>query len=214
MGGMGISENDLRITALILAGGRSSRMGQDKALLPMQGVFLIEQIYRVAAAVSSPVAIVSPWPERYQPLLPESCRFVREPLPAEGEKPPGPLVGFLRGLDWIASEAGHEPKEFPAWVLLLACDLPRLDEATLRRGVAQLETLPPQVLALVPRSEQGWEPLCGFYRGSCREELQRAVAEGDRSFQRWLEKIPVQIWDLADPGIMFNCNTPEDWAQI
>lgn len=202
---------------LILAGGRSSRMGQDKAQLPIQGVPLLRRVYEVAAALSPTVAVVTPWPERYHALLPESCNWVQERLPAPGEKPPGPLVGLIRGLEWLAAEqpemAGTSEDatvQLP-WVMLLACDLPWLNSVTLQAGVDRLPELPPNILALVPRSREGWEPLCALYRQACLPALQTFVQAGGRSFQGWLANVEVQPWDVGDRTVLTNCNTLEDW---
>jgi len=205
-------------------------MGQDKALILVDGKPLLRRVYDVAVAVCPRVAVISPWPERYHPILPENINFVQEPLPLEGTKPPGPLVGLLRGLEWIKassytrdtllrSEHGeHEAlpdwSNGSVWVLLLACDLPRLSPETLNAGVAQLPTLSSEVLALVSRNPKGWEPLCGFYRQACLATLQPFVQEGGRSFQHWLETIPVQPWHLEDQTVLFNCNTVADWETV
>lgn len=66
------------IQSIILAGGQSSRMGQDKALLLIDGMPLIRRIYEAAAPCCSPVYVVSPWCDRYRPVLPDTCRFVTE----------------------------------------------------------------------------------------------------------------------------------------
>jgi len=123
-----LANNFKPLTAIVLAGGRSSRMGQDKALLSIQGVPLLQLVCNIAQSCADTVYVVTPWPERYQEVLPTTCRFIREvPLPGENTSeisasskvmplPHGPLVGFAQGLAQAQT----------AWVLLLACDLPRL----------------------------------------------------------------------------------------
>lgn len=176
-------------------------MGQDKALLQVAGQPLLTRICQVAAEVCETVSVVTPWVDRYRSALPEAVQLIQEPLP-EGNRSAGPLMGFLQGL----------PRQKCPWVLLLACDLPGLQSAPLRCWAQDLARLPDEVLAYVPRSPQGWEPLCGFYRRQCLSLLEAFVTKGNRSFQRWLATIPVQ--EIAAPGeaALFNCNTPEDWA--
>lgn len=215
------------ITAIVLAGGRSSRMGQDKALLPIQGVPLLQLVCSIASALCDPVYVVTPWPERYQDLLPASYQFIREvPLPKESTGdvtlssskvtlplPHGPLVGFAQGLAQVQTD----------WVLLLACDLPRLRFEVLQDWAAELDSLSEEALAeggakpiaLLPRHAKGWEPLCGFYRRTCLPALTDFINQGGRSFQQWLAQYPVQLLPLPeDDQMLFNCNTPTDLNAI
>jgi molybdopterin-guanine dinucleotide biosynthesis protein A len=188
------------LAAIVLAGGQSRRMGQDKALLQVDGQSLLAQTCQVAAEVCDTVSVVTPWVDRYRPVLPEPIHLVQEPFP-DGGRSAGPLMGFLRGLALLSSP----------WVLLLACDLPALPSATLRSWAEDLTTLPDETLAYVPRSPQGWEPLCGFYRAQCLQPLRAFADKGGRSFQRWLDTIPVQVITTDGDTALFNCNTPEDW---
>ncbi|MFM9159216.1 MAG: NTP transferase domain-containing protein, partial [Dolichospermum sp.] len=97
-----------------------TRMGRDKALIPMGGVPMLKLICTIAEACTNKVYIVTPWPERYQELLTPKSQFIQEvPLPGETGNEPrthGPLVGFMQGLAVVETN----------WVLLLACDLPNL----------------------------------------------------------------------------------------
>jgi molybdopterin-guanine dinucleotide biosynthesis protein A len=193
----------LSLAALVLAGGQSRRMGQDKALLRVEGQPLLARTCAVAAEVCDAVSVVTPWVDRYRPVLPEGVRLITEPEP-QASTSPGPLVGFLHGLSRQSAD----------WLLLLACDLPRLQAPVLRRWSQDLVWLEPTTLAYVPRSGQGWEPLCGFYRRQCVEPLGRFVTAGDRSFQRWLATIPVQPIASPKEDMLFNCNSPADWALV
>jgi molybdopterin-guanine dinucleotide biosynthesis protein A len=217
-----------KITAIVLAGGRSSRMGRDKALLPVDGVPLLQRVCEVAIALCDRAYVVTPWQERYQHLLPVRCEFIREkylesqkskvrsqnqpltnlpihptphsPLPT----PQGPLIGFAQGLTHVETE----------WVLLLACDLPRLRLEVLQEWASELERIPDEAIALLPRHPKGWEPLCGFYRRSCLPALEQYIEQGGRSFQQWLAQHSVQSLSRVEPPILFNCNTPAEYAAV
>ncbi len=192
----------LSLSAIILAGGQSSRMGQDKALLPIQGMPMLKRVYAAAQACAASVYVVTPWPQRY-PFLPPG-KFIQEvPLPGE-VKPAGPLVGFAQGLVQVQTD----------WTLLLACDLPGLKAEVLQAWSPQLLAVPNHVIALLPRQTKGWEPLCGFYRRSCSPALNRFIHQGGRSFQSWLAEHPVQELPLRDRQMLFNCNTPADLAEF
>jgi len=179
-------------------------MGRDKALIRIQGVPLIRQVCEVAGNCAAKVYVVTSWPERYQDILPSNCQLIREvPLPGE-TKPQGPLVGFAQGLAQVQTD----------WVLLLACDLPRLRVEVLQDWVAGLENVPEEAIALLPRNPKGWEPLCGFYRRQCLPVLTEFITQGGRSFQQWLAQHPVQELPLPDAHLLFNCNTPADLAVL
>lgn len=194
------------LSVIVLAGGRSSRMGRDKALISIGGVPLLSRICQVARQCSDRVFVVTPWIERYQPILqeigPGSIQFIPE---APSSPSPGPLVGFGQGLAQIESD----------WVLLLACDLPQLQVKVLQQWIALLPQVSSTTVALLPRHPEGWwEPLCGFYRSQCRLALEAFIQQGGRSFQQWLADQSVQALPLTEPNLLFNCNTPEDLKQI
>jgi molybdopterin-guanine dinucleotide biosynthesis protein A len=194
----------LSLSAIVLAGGKSSRMGRDKALIPLQGVPLLRQGCEVALNCAGQVYVVTPWPERYQDILPNACRVIQEvPLPGETQSH-GPLVGFAQGLTHVRTD----------WILLLACDLPQLQVEVLQSWAMKLENVPQEAIALLSRQPKGWEPLCGFYRRQCLPRLTQFINDGGRSFQGWLSQSLVEELQVRDDQIFFNCNTPTDLEQV
>lgn len=203
-------------------------MGQDKALLQLQGETLLRRTSRMALAVSS----AKPGPARpvwviaacaaYQSDLPQGCDLLLE------DDPQGPLVAFAKGLRQLR---GPEDGQAERWVLLLACDLPLLTQADLEQAIAHLPDLPSEADAYLPpalstalsaartspsavRKQVNWEPLCGFYRQRCFIPLKASVAQGTRSFQHWLQELtiaPLEHWSQAH---LLNCNRPQDWEQV
>lgn len=192
------------ITAIILAGGQSSRMGQDKALLKVGAFPLLQRICLVARECSAQVNVITPWPQRYQSILPNECRIIQEVLLPDQTQPHGPLIGFAQGLAQVNTE----------WVLLLACDLPYLNSSEIKRWFQYLLAASPEIIALLPRNSKGWEPLSGFYRCCCLPLLNNFIAQGGRSFQHWLAQHPVAELPISNPQLLFNCNTPEDLNKI
>lgn len=193
--------SDQKIVALVLAGGKSSRMGEDKALLQFGGKPLLTRICEVAETVNLPVYILTSWPEKYQVILPKSYQFLLEKNPGHG-----PLVALAEGLEMISAD----------WVLLLGCDLPLLDSEIIYYWMMQLREIPDRFLAMVPYYQSSWEPLCGFYRKQALISLQGFIEEGARSFQLWLSQIDVIKLSLGDEEavMLFNCNTPEDFEKV
>ncbi|KAB8331937.1 molybdenum cofactor guanylyltransferase [Scytonema tolypothrichoides VB-61278] len=203
----------MRLSSIVLAGGKSSRMGRDKALISIQGVPLLQLVCRIAASCADTVYVVTPWQERYQHLLPSTVQFIKE-VPLSGETDSeqlghGPIIGFAQALAYVQTD----------WVLLLACDLPKLRVEVLQEWATALDSVEDEAIcaqrsseaiaALVPQAK-GWEPLCGFYRRRCLPSLVEYINRGGRSFQEWLKQHPVQALSLPDPEMLFNCNTQED----
>jgi molybdopterin-guanine dinucleotide biosynthesis protein A len=205
----------VEITAIVLAGGQSSRMGQDKALLPMRGVPMLQHVCAIAQQCCSSVIVVTSWPDRYRAIAP-GCEFITETWLPGATESPGPMVAFAQALDGISDETsdGKSGETSTDWILLLACDLPQLQEDVIRQGIDCLPELDAAILAFVPWDEQRWHPLCGFYRRRCVEGLKEFMSQGGRSFQRWLTQLQsqamAQAWQPTRPEILFNCNTPDD----
>jgi molybdopterin-guanine dinucleotide biosynthesis protein A len=193
-------DSQYHVTTIVLAGGKSTRMGRDKALIPMGGVPMLQLICTIAEACTDKVYIVTPWPERYQELLTPKSQFIREvPLPGETGNEPrthGPLVGFMQGLAVVETN----------WVLLLACDLPNLRLEILQNWIGQLDTIPENKIAALVQNHQIWQPLCGFYRRRCLPELRQYIEQGGRSFQEWLKSYSVEVLPLNDSQMLFNFN--------
>lgn len=179
----------------------------------------------MAIALSDQVYVVTPWPERYQHILSAGCEFIREVAVlaggraggaggaegAGGEIPipnpkfsHGPLLGFAQGLAEVDSD----------WALLLACDLARLQIEVLQAWTAQIERVADDAIALLPRHSKGWEPLCGFYRRSSLASLTQYIDQGGRSFQQWLALQKVEALPMPNTQMLFNCNTPADYATL
>jgi molybdenum cofactor guanylyltransferase len=183
------------LTTIILAGGKSSRMGRDKALISIQGMPLLNQIATLAKQYTSQVYIITPWIERYQSIIPSDCHLIREVTPGQG-----PLMGFFQALPYSETE----------WILLLACDLPNLNAIELEKWLRYLDDVPKEAIALLPKNSKGWEPLCGFYRHRCLQPLTEFIDLGGRAFQPWLNQQYVVELSINNPQVLFNCNTPED----
>lgn len=189
----------MNITTLILAGGKSSRMQQDKALLTVNGQPLLTKTYHMAKQCTDDVYVITPWPEKYIPILPKNCNFI-----AESSSFQGGLMAFYEALNYFNSP----------WILLLACDLPFLTVNEVKSWINSLGDISANTMAFLPKNEKGWECLCGFYRRNCQTSLQQSIHTGNKSFQRWLYLENVQELVVTNKQVLFNCNTIQDYEQI
>ena len=194
------------IAALVLAGGESTRMGQDKALLIKQNQTLLAHVCNVAQESVNCVYLIAPRVEKYLDFLPSRVRLLPETIIEAGSKSNCPLIGFYQGLLQIGSDYD--------WILLLACDLPNLNPRALNQWQHHLNQVNKTEIALLPKGIKGYEPLCGFYRPSCLAALESYLRSGGRSFQKWLMQHPVAELPVSDRTVLFNCNTPEDWQRV
>ncbi len=173
-------------------------MGTDKASILWRGTPLLQRVANVAQQCCTTVQVMTPWPERYRPLLADSVKWCVE------SSPTGPLTALAQGLETI---------ETP-WVLLLACDMPQLDPVILKDWMSHLPDAGAAV-ACVPYYQGRWEPLSGFYSVSGRPSLAAYIANGGRSFQEWLGPagaVPLKVDDRS-ATMLRNCNTPKDLVE-
>ncbi|WP_324283059.1 molybdenum cofactor guanylyltransferase [Cyanobacterium aponinum UTEX 3221] len=187
------------IETLILAGGKSSRMGQDKALLRINNKPLLLDTYSIAKEISNRVYIITYNIEKYKEILPSDVILISDSQPFQGA-----LMAFAQGLKYVKSE----------WVFLLACDLPCLTLKEVKLWVSQLSQIPSEVMAFLPQNEKGWDCLCGFYRSSCYSSLNIYLQTNNRSFQRWLNQEKVRPIQVKNKQVLFNCNTVQDYQSI
>ncbi len=199
----------IKIVSIILAGGHSSRMGTDKALLPIDGVPLLTRTCKITLANVTSTYIITPWMEKYRSLLPEDCILVREAIVEEEHRSNSPLIGFSQALTYLEKQ-----NIVTEWILLLACDMPYLNAQELRRWIQLLGQAKTKTMAFLPRSPKGWEALCGFYRPSCLQSLKKYINQGRRSFQGWLTESVVEELVVNDDRVLFNCNTPPEFETI
>jgi molybdopterin-guanine dinucleotide biosynthesis protein A len=190
-----------KISLAIQAGGRSSRIGSDKALRPFLGRPLIQRVVERLAPLADEILVTTNRPEEYAFL---GLRLVPDLLPGRGA-----LVGLHTAL---ASAS------FPI-VAVAACDLPfarpALLEAAARLLVAEAAD------AVVPRSPGGLEPMHAVYRReTCLPVIRAAIQSNQLKVTDWLPAVRVheqsqQEIAAADPaGLAFlNVNTLEEFRR-
>ncbi len=184
----------------VLAGGASRRMGQNKALLEINGEPLFLRAANLLKAYVSPVILLGA-PDQYAwygfPTL-------RDRWPGRG-----PLAALLTGIEQSACE----------WNVFLACDLPLLPREFI--GLLLRRAQRGGVDAVVARTNAGWQPLCAAYRQTCAPKMREALEAGKPGVIDVLPDLRVDVItseQIAAAGlsdeIFENVNTPEDWQNV
>jgi molybdenum cofactor guanylyltransferase len=150
------------VGAIVLAGGKSSRMGRDKALLPWAGTTLLNHVIGTVRQVTEPVVVVADVADKYD--APDGIRVVGDRYPGKG-----PLGGVLSGLDRTGN----------GYHVVVGCDMPYLQPEVLRL----LMDLAEGHKAAVPCIQGRMEPLCAVYHQSCRPVFRRLLQLDELSMQ-------------------------------
>lgn len=185
---------------LVLSGGRSTRMGVDKAALvhPDGRPLARRTCDLLAEAGCDAVALSLRHDQEAPPGFSGEDRVKRIHDP-EGRSE-GPLAGIIAAIR-TAPEAD--------W-LVLACDLPRLDVETIRFLVAS--RLPGErFLAYRSESDGLPEPLCALYGSGALPVLESFMHEGIRCPRKVLLRNDCRLLDPVNPRALDNANTPDDW---
>lgn len=182
----------------ILAGGKSRRFGENKALFKINGRAVIE-IVIAAIPPGNSVFIVTNSPAEYThlglPVLPDNYPNA------------GPLAGIHAGLSHSACE----------WNFFLACDFPRLLTAVIDEISAALfnknkEEEGAQVI--LPETAEGLQPLCALWSKSALPLIEAALKGKRRSVRAVLAQLSLHRVSLTEPEALLNLNTREDLAKL
>ncbi len=183
------------LSAFVLAGGQSTRMGEDKAFLTLGGRTLLVRALELAKSVAREVYIVG-----------EAAKFASFGMVVEDVyRQHGPLAGIHAALVHSTAELN----------LMLAVDLPFVEAGFLLYLVSQAHAC--KAAVTVPQVAGRWQPLCAVYRREFREIADKSLREGknkiDALFSPLLTRA-VTEQEMAQHGFspeMFrNLNTPED----
>jgi len=183
------------VAGIILAGGKSRRYGENKALVAVEGVPLIERVANVLGSVFNRVVLVTNNPDEYKHL--------RLPMFEDLVKGLGPVGGILTGLSAIEEEAGF----------LVACDMPFLNPNLIR----YMSRIRGTFHVVVPRIRGDLETLHALYSRQCLPYLWRFIRAGEYQVFRFFREVTVRYVEECevrsrDPGLrsFININRPED----
>lgn len=187
------------ISGIVLAGGKSRRLGRDKAVEPVGGEPLLRRVIgRLSQVTDQTVVVVADSERAAQLPLPSSAKVAVDIYPDGGS-----LGGIFTGLS--AADGG--------WGLVVACDMPFLNVTLFQRILG----LRAGSDAVVPVLDGRPEPTHALYSKTCLPHMERRLQADDLKISRFFEEITVsylsqQEVEDSDPDHLsfFNVNTHED----
>jgi molybdopterin-guanine dinucleotide biosynthesis protein A len=189
------------LSVVIQAGGQSSRMGQDKALMPFLGKSLIERVIERVTPIADQTLITTNLPAGFRYL---GLELVPDEIPGRGA---------LGGL-YTALKAARHPM-----VAVVACDMPFVNPDILANAQQLLSDK--NIDAVIPQTEHGLEPLHAVYRRStCIMAVKNAIDADQWRMIAWHAQVKIhkisapEIQQLDPQGLAFwNVNTPEEFQK-
>jgi len=183
----------LPLPCVLFAGGKSSRMGRDKALLPFgnHATLAEYQVRRLSPLFSS--LYLSAKKDKFPfdaPLI--------EDLPHEGVYAPG--IGLLSAFRKLRSD-----------FFALSVDTPFVNDEVF---VKMFEVYATERADLyIARTPAGSHPMCGIYTRRVEPLLKKAVAEGNHRLHRLLERVNTRYVDFDDETLFYNMNRPAEYEE-
>ena len=175
----------------VLCGGRSSRMGRDKGLLPVDGKTLVERTAERVLAAAGSVTLIGA-PERY--------RHLGLPVVPDLMADCGPIGGLYTALKMTRSE----------WTLLVACDMPGVTAEFL--GELLAAAIGRRSTCLVPETESGRHPLCAVYHRRGLGAVEFSIQHKRFKMHDLVQLLEAASWPVRDAAVLENMNTPLEWG--
>ncbi len=180
-------------TAIVLAGGRSTRMGTDKSMLPIDGRPMIEHICRQLCGTFSRVLLSANDAERFAFL---GLDVIPDRIPDQG-----PLMAVASALEASDSELN----------LVVGCDVPRIELPLVRRMLSEAG----EADIVLPVTGDGREqPLFAVYRRGVRQCMNAALESGSRRFSDIYGSCRVRHIEIKEADRLVNLNTMADYEQF
>ena len=188
------------LTLAIQAGGKSSRMGQDKALMPFQGVPLIQYVMERLAPIADEIIITTNAPDSYH--------FLDVPLYPDIRPDRGALGGLYTALSFAKGD----------FVAVVACDMPFASKQFFLTASKLISESGADVI--IPQTEYGYEPLHALYRrDACIPPIEAALDADKWKVISWFDQVKVHALSPEESAVFnpdgltfWNLNTPEDFA--
>jgi molybdopterin-guanine dinucleotide biosynthesis protein A len=185
------------VTGIILAGGKSSRMGSDKGLMIVNGKPMVEYIIEELQSLDIPVIIVANNPEYEKFGI---------PVFTDSIKNKGPMAGIYTGLLHSSTESN----------VVLSCDIPKVSAKLIKKLVSNANQSDISIL----KHGNTLHPLIGIYKRSTLRGLKRKLDSDQLKMKQFCIDMGCSFIEINDdnnefdPGIFFNVNTREQLEQL
>ncbi len=183
------------ITGIILSGGKSIRMGENKAFIEIEGIPMITRIYDVFKKLFHEIIIVT---DQRELFLHMNAKFYEDIFPNRGV-----LAGLYTGLFFSS---------FP-YSFCVACDMPFLKESVIQYLIRCIEDHD----AVVPKTKDGLQPLHAIYSKNCLEPIRKIIDQGKNRIIDFYPEVKIKIveeeeFHSLDPKMesFINVNTPKE----
>lgn len=187
------------MTAIILAGGKSSRFGKDKAFITIKGASLIKKQIKLLKKIFKRVIIVTNNPDKYKF---KGVKVIRDVIPGLG-----PLSGIHSGL--LASATNYN--------FVVGCDMPFLSPGLIKYMISKAKGFD----IVVPKLKKGYETLFAVYSKNCIAPISSILSKDNFKVRQLFKKVKVkeirerEIKKFGSPEtIFFNINTLQDLCKI
>jgi molybdenum cofactor guanylyltransferase len=187
------------VTGVILAGGKSSRYGTNKALAKINGIPLIEKVIRVMGSLFQDLVLITNTPDEYA--------YLELPMYEDLIKGLGPIGGIYTALNSIKNDAGF----------FVACDMPFLNPDLIRHLVG----IRGDFDVVVPEISGKMETLHALYAGRCIPAVRRLIDLHEYQTIRCFSEVSVRYVKEEeirrfDPKLesFFNVNRPEELGRL
>jgi molybdopterin-guanine dinucleotide biosynthesis protein A len=177
------------VYGILLAGGKSSRMGTNKALLPVQGIPLIERIVKTMRFYCREIIVVTDDVSTF-PFL-SNVKFVSDIYPGKG-----PLAGIHAGLSAIPEGS---------YGFIMACDMPVISDSLFKQ---MLKQIPGPDAVICPG-----QPFHAFYHQRMTSIVEKYIQENHLRMDSFLDRIQTLTIDPVETYCFINLNTPEEYER-